>query len=341
LGCRTAAMFPAVRNGKLLAVLIIGSTADMPPLTGKPELLEPYRDLVSLAATGLDRIRSQQNTQHQFNELETFWQVSQAISFETDINALYTLIHQQVEQTMGKIGSFAIVLYDADVNQVSIPYLIEEGKSLQIAPFPLGKGFSSEIIRTRQSLLMYTQEEIDDKTQELEAMQVGDSPKSWLGVPMLFGGQVIGLIIVQDVKEEYRFTVQDERLLSMLATQVAVVVRNAHLLEATRRQARLERLANEISDRIRRQVDVQSILKTTTDELSRALGARRATMRIDPRVVGKDYGNASTINEEYPLVSDSAMIFSSRGEGTDLAPPLSETPSVIVPHDLPGGETVV
>jgi HAMP domain-containing protein len=288
LGCRTAAMFPAVRDGKLLAILLIGSTADMPPLTGKPELLEPYQDLLSLVATGLERIQNQQNIQRQFIELETFWQVSKAISSETDINALYALIHRQVEQAMGKISSFGIVLYDANVNQVSIPYMIEEGKRLQIPPFSLGKGFSSEIIRTRKPLLMFTQHEIDAKTLELEAMQVGEPPKSWLGVPMLFGGQVIGLIIAQDVKEEYRFSVQDERLLSLLATQVAVVVRNARLLEATRRQARQDRLANEISERIRRQVDVQSILKTTTDEIGRALGARRATMRIDPGVVSTD-----------------------------------------------------
>jgi transcriptional regulator with GAF, ATPase, and Fis domain len=285
LGCRTCAMLPAVRDGKLLAVLLIGSTADMPPMTGKPELLEPYQNLLSLAATGLERVHNRQNTQRQYIELETFWQVSQAISSETDLIALYALIHRQVEQAMGQISSFGIVIYDASVNQISIPYMIEEGKRLQIAPFPLGKGFSSEIIRTRRSLLMFTQEEIDLKTQELQAMQVGDPPKSWLGVPMLFGGQVIGLIIVQDVKKEFRFTIQDERLLSMLAIQVAVVVRNARLLEATRRQALQERLANEINDRIRGQVDVQSILKTTTDEISRAVGARRATIRIDPRMV--------------------------------------------------------
>jgi len=245
-----------------------------------------------LAATRLERVWSQQKTERQFVELETFWQVSKAISVETDLSALYSLIHRQVEQAMGRISSFGIVLYDSTANQISIPYMIEEGEWLQIPPFPLGKGFSSEIIRTHQPLLMFTQSEIDAKTQKLDAMQVGDPPKSWLGVPMLFGGQVIGLIIVQDVKEEYRFTIQDERLLSMLATQVAVVVRNARLLDATRRQARQERLTNEISDRIRRQVDVQSILKTTTDEISRALGVRRATMRIDTRVVGKDISEA-------------------------------------------------
>lgn len=294
LGCRTAALIPEVRNGKLIAVLLIGSTADMPPLMVKPELLEPYHDLLGLTSAALERIQAQQDIQRQFIELETFWQISQAISFETDIEDLYVMIHRQVERAMGQVGSFAIVIYEAESNMVQIPYMVEEGKRLQVAPFPLGPGFSSEIIRTRKPLLMFTQAEIDAKTQELNAMQVGEAPKSWLGVPMLFSGQVIGLIIVQDVKEEYRFTYQDERLLGMLATQVAVVVRNARLLDATRRQARYERLVNEISERIRRQVDVEAILKTTTDELTRALGARRATIRIDPRPLAAAKAPASS-----------------------------------------------
>jgi GAF domain-containing protein len=126
------------------------------------------------------------------------------------------------------------------------------------------------------------------------------------------------LIIAQDIKEEYRFTAQDERLLSMLATQVAVVVRNARLLDATRRQARQDRLVNEITDRIRRQVDVEAILKTTTTELSRALGAHRATMRIDPQSM------IASPASPWPEIAVS-----------DPAPPAT------IPPDPPAGEALV
>jgi GAF domain-containing protein len=325
---------PAVRSGRLLAILLLGSTPDMPPLTAKAELLEPYRDLLNLAATGLERIQVGQNVQRQLVELETFWQVSQAISYgidpagvgsETDIDALYALIHRQVERAMGQISSFAIVLYDDATQLVRIPYLVEEQERLPIPPFSLGPGFSSEVIRTRRSLLMFTAAEINAKTQEVQAQQVGEAPKSWLGVPMLFGGQVIGLIIVQDAKEEFRFNAQDERLLSMLATQVAVVVRNAHLLETSRRQARQEHLMNEIGDRIRRHVDVETILKTTTEELGRALGAQRATIRINPQTIGAnlalagpdrspaaDHDQPQAATAEPPL--DSAQTISSPDE---------------------------
>lgn len=331
LGCRTAAFMPAVRGGRLLAILLLGSTPDMPPLTAKAELLEPYRDLLNLAATGLERIQTSQSVQRQLVELETFWQISQAISYginptsmggETDIDALYTLIHRQVERAMGQISSFAIALYDPDNRLIRIPYMIEEQEHLQVSPFLLGPGFSSEIIRTRRPLLMFTEAEINAKTQELEAQQIGEAPKSWLGVPMLFGGQVIGLIIVQDVKEEFRFNAQDERLLSMLATQVAVVVRNAHLLETSRRQARQEHLMNEIGDRIRRHVDVETILKTTAEELGRALGVHRATIRINPQTIGM---SAAVAEPDRPDVPDPANPPATAGEQPpDGAQPISQ-----------------
>ena len=69
-----------------------------------------------------------------------------------------------------------------------------------------------------------------------------------------------------------------------LASQVAVVVRNDRLMEAFQRQAQQERLVYGISDRIRRSVDVQSILKTTADELGQALGVRRVEIHIQPSV---------------------------------------------------------
>jgi GAF domain-containing protein len=139
---------------------------------------------------------------------------------------------------------------------------------------------------------------------------------------MLFGGQVIGLIIVQDVKEEFRFNAQDERLLSMLATQVAVVVRNAHLLETSRRQARQEHLMNEIGDRIRRHVDVETILKTTAEELGRALGVHRATIRINPQTIGM---SAAVAEPDRPDVPDPANPPATAGEQPpDGAQPISQ-----------------
>jgi GAF domain-containing protein len=284
LGCKTAAFVPALRGGLVSALLVLGSSP-MNNLEGENpssmlpiNLLGPYLTLVELLVASLEKIRAQRHTQRQLAELHTFWNVSQAISLETDLKPLFMTIHHQVESVIGELNSFAIAFYDGEAGTIEIPYMVEEGHKLEITPFPLGEGLTSILVRTRKPLLLA--EDVEARSKALGAKIQGAPAKSWLGVPMIYSGEVIGAIIVQDINQEKRFSEQDERLLSALAAQVAVVVRNARLLEATRLQAQHEHLLNEITTKIRRSPDIQAILKTTASELGTALGVRRAYIRL-------------------------------------------------------------
>jgi hypothetical protein len=88
---------------------------------------------------------------------------------------------------------------------------------------------------------------------------------------------------------------------------------------------------------------VESILKTTTDELSRALGARRATMRIDPQLVDaadKDIVPNGDSDEESSSMTDKVNIVSSRDNVADLASPNWDVPIEMMAPDPPGGEAI-
>jgi GAF domain-containing protein len=173
----------------------------------------------------------------------------------------------------------------------------------------LGEGLTSIVIRSAQPLLLV--EDTERKTRELGARVVGKPALSWLGVPMLMRSmgaasaddlspgphphphaplragaseeekiEVVGVLIVQDVNHEGRFTEDDQRLLTTLASQLAVVVRNTRLIETTRHFAEQERRINEITARIRRQVEIEAILKTTAHEIGQALGARQLKIEL-------------------------------------------------------------
>lgn len=280
LGCRSAAYIPAMREERLSALLLVGASPELPAPLFRAEMLEPFANLINLAAEALERIHNEQLVQRKLSEMETLGRFSQAIAKETELSVLLPTLHRQVENVLGTLSSFAVGLYEAESNTVRIPYMVEEGRQLNIPPFPLGEGLSSIVIHSGKPLLLATAQEVNEYSRLHGARQVGEPAKSWLGAPMVYSGQVIGLIIVQDVQRERRFTQEDAHLLNTLAAQVAAVVHNARLLEHSKRQAHQERLAAEISDRIRRSVDMQTILKTTADELARALGARRASIRI-------------------------------------------------------------
>jgi len=111
---------------------------------------------------------------------------------------------------------------------------------------------------------------------------VGQLAKSWLGVPLIIGDEILGVLTVQDIEREYAFDEEDSRLLTTLASQVAVAIRNARLIGSIRKQADQQRLLFELTEKIRRSVDMDTILATTASELGKVLGARRA--QIDIRI---------------------------------------------------------
>jgi GAF domain-containing protein len=288
LGCASAGLIPVLRGGELAALLILGRVSEIsdPSIDGQipapapltPGVLAPYASLAELAVATLVRISSTIDAQHKLAELQIISNISQAISLESNLAPLYPIIHQQLERVMGQFSSFAIALYDAASETIRVPYLQEEGVLLEIPPFPMGEGLTSILLRTRKPLLLT--ENVEEQSNALGAKVAGPPARSWLGVPMLFAGETIGAIIVQDIHLEHRFDEEDQNLLSTLAAQIAVVVRNARLLESTQRRAAQERYLNEIIARIRRAPDIQSILKTTVEELGAALAVQQAQIRL-------------------------------------------------------------
>jgi GAF domain-containing protein len=69
-------------------------------------------------------------------------------------------------------------------------------------------------------------------------------------------------------------------LLTAIASQTAIALQNAHLYQQAQRRAWRERVAREISARVTSAVDLERILQTTARELSQALGASHAVIRV-------------------------------------------------------------
>jgi len=277
LGCQSFAFLPIMPGNQLQALLILGAL-DTSRLTHAA--LEPYVSLIHITKTALEKVKALESIRQRLAELETISTVGQSISTETNLDNLYQIIHRQIVQVMGEVN-FMIARYDASTDMIEIPYLDEGGQITSLPPFPLGQGLTSIVIRTRQPLMIV--EDTVNRSRALGAIATESGfAKSWLGVPLIIANEPIGVIVVQDMENEHRFDEDDIRLLVTLASQVAIAIRNARLLESTRYKAERERQLYEITDKIRRSPDMQTILKTTAEEISRALGARRIHIKIAP-----------------------------------------------------------
>ena len=288
LGCYNAAYLPAIQGDQLAALLILGSAPRIRDVTTVGDRqrnsgafsavkLQPFANLIQLLAITIGKLDAQGATKRRLSEVETLWEIGKVITVETDLNTLFQTIHHQIEQAIGELDTIGIGLFDGNNQTIEFPYLYEEGQVLKIQPIALGKGLTSLVLTSKKPLLLV--EGTEQKSRELGALTVGKPAKSWLGVPLLFGGEAIGIIIVQDNENEHQFSIEDQRLLSTMAAQVAVAVRNARLLDNTRLHVDHERLVNEISARIRRSVDIQNVMKTTTEELGRALSLAKRPHR--------------------------------------------------------------
>jgi GAF domain-containing protein len=273
-GYKSLALIPGHRDGKLDILFLLGSRKIG---SFSADLLQPYASLADMTTTALDKVYTAQRLEKRLAALQILNAISQAVSVETDLNALYQVIHREVSDVMGVLN-FAIATYDARSEMITIPYMFDGETVTRVDPFPLGQGLTSILIRTKQPLMIVY--DTERRTRELGAILVGKPAKSWLGVPLLVAGEVIGAILLQDLEQEGRFDEDDQRLLVTLASQVAVAIRNTRLLESTYRQAAHERLLFDITNKIRSSSDISAILETTARELGMALGSQRTTIEL-------------------------------------------------------------
>jgi signal transduction histidine kinase/DNA-binding response OmpR family regulator len=184
-------------------------------------------------------------------ELVTINRISQALVSQLDKDRLVQFVGEQVRELFHAPIAY-VCLLDRATMMLEFPYTF--GESAQ--PRPYGVGLTSQIIRSAEPLLI--NEDIDRKRATLGIEQVGRSSASYLGVPISSGGQVIGVISVQSVDKEGRFTEADQRLLTTIATAVGVAFYNAQLFE----EARQARAAAEQADAAK-----SSFLSTVSHEL--------------------------------------------------------------------------
>ena len=92
--------------------------------------------------------------------------------------------------------------------------------------------------------------------------------KKDMQIPLRLRGQDIGMIAFQGQKT-VRWTASARDLAEKVATQVALALDNSRLLEETRQRATQQQTVNEISTRLNRSLDIDTLLQTAARELGK------------------------------------------------------------------------
>lgn len=224
--CKSAALFPSLSAGKLTRVIVLGFTEDE---RVDQTVLQPYQNLSSVIGAGLGRLLVLEELENRLSELQILASFSKAASAETSVEGLFQALHRQVEKSFGADLGIIVALYDEASQIIAFPYAYENAERLNIDPLPIGQGLTSLLLQRREPLLLV--KDTERRAREMGARFSGKPARSWLGVPLLAGGDLVGALILQDQLREERFTEFDLGMFSTLAPQIATAIRNAQLVE--------------------------------------------------------------------------------------------------------------
>jgi len=189
-----------------------------------------------------------------------------------------------------------IALYDKQKNEIFFPYIVKDGKPLNLSPRPLNqakRGKTEEIIITEQPILHKTKQEAQAWYDEPNHEEfLGDVLASWIGVPIITSEGVIGVIATYHSDEEYIYSQGDLFFLQMLALPVSGLFRALTLEEVNQK---LHNAQNMIVEREKQMVQY-SLIQDIQHRLNNSLGSIAAN--IDESLYDLDsYTTSKNIKE--------------------------------------------
>lgn len=106
--------------------------------------------------------------------------------------------------------------------------------------------------------------------------------RSEAAVPISLGNRVLGVLDVQE-NSVNGLDEEDVNLLQSLASQVAISLQNARILEESRSKSELESMVNLIGQKIQRTTSIEETLQTAIRELGTAIGASSVKAKISSK----------------------------------------------------------
>ena len=252
---QTEIALPLISRGQVIGAMTIQSSL-VEAFSGEDvAILQTMADQV---ANALQNANLFDQTQARASELQVLNEMSRTLSQNLDINSIIQNIYMYGSRLIDTSTLF-IALYNAETDELSFPFSVEDSQEIQIPTRPMGDGLTEYVLRSRQPTLI-TENLLDwMEAHGIEVKLVGEMSQSWLGVPLAIGDRALGIICVQN-KASHHFSDQDLELLVAIASQSAIAIQNSNLFSQT--QAAL----SETEELVRR----LALLNDLSEELSRA-----------------------------------------------------------------------
>jgi sigma-B regulation protein RsbU (phosphoserine phosphatase) len=198
--------------------------------------------------------------------------VNTTLDLDTTLRRVAELVRKVIDYEI-----FAILLLNERTQELRFRFQVGyPNEFAERARVQLGEGVTGRAAQLREAVL------VDDVTKEPGYIAAIPNVRAELAIPLIVKNRVIGIIDIE-AREPGAFTEDHKRLLTLIASRMAVGIENAQLYTRTTRQARTLLLLNEISRELTSILNVDQLLKRIGELLSRLIDYQMfSILLLDP-----------------------------------------------------------
>jgi putative methionine-R-sulfoxide reductase with GAF domain len=244
------------------------------------------RDEIGVLATTFNRMTGQlrdsialleQRVAERTRALETSAEVSRRLSALLDQGQLAAQVVEQVQSAFGYYHSHIYLVDEANRSLALAGGTGEAGREMLASGYkiPWGRGLVGRAAATNAAVI------VSDVSQDEDWLPNPLLPetRSEIAIPIAVAEGVLGVLDVQH-NVVGGLDQGDADLLGSIAGQVAIALQNTRVFAETRQRAEREALVGQITRQIQSTTTIEGVVQTAARELSRALGAQRASVQL-------------------------------------------------------------
>ena len=228
----------------------------------------------SVQQTDADKIRALKEQLAQRDaELAVINSIQTALASKMDFQGIIDTVGDKLNEIF-RDGNVGIGYLDKTRKVTTFPYAMENGKRLDYFEISMDQpNLMNHILKRRRPVLInskFRERFGGDNTINFPGRDQSDL-KSWLCVPFIKDGEVIGGVGLRSWERENAFNQSDVRLLQTVANSMIVALENARLLKETEQRATELQIINNIGQMLTEGLDLQSTLERVGERLREVL----------------------------------------------------------------------
>jgi GAF domain-containing protein len=244
------------------------------------------RTITSQIAVSLQNIRLLQSTQHQATQLEQIATFSRAVQQTLDVAELLEIGLTNIGRIISA-DHMSVLINDTLTNRLRMVAWKEDTDEVQVnmqgGPVVDLEGTTAgRVWESKQSIFITDLQAEKDLT-----FTHRDDVRTVMASPIRTRGVIIGIIELGHTRPD-AYQTMDNTVFRQIVNQLAVAIENAESYAQSQRLAKSKALVNEISSQLQRQTEIDRLLGVTMHELGKALGARRARIRLSADAISED-----------------------------------------------------